>query len=578
MTGNEISKITIYKLQIDSLDSISIPKFECVRSAIRTPKKSTAKKQPRKASKTVYKLYFLKQSKKNATWYKVFKDLDLDLDTTGIPKTLVAGFILIINLNDKSFYGITGGVGHSHLKKACDIEPRFGIEIAESILSLPEIRGLVQKDTSGEVNYLNRAFRGIYNPHGDIDNLKRVLTNVRGSLKKQSKFYKTIGQSIQASNALSVNGQKDFDGIIKFVKDVDKIYQKGDKSITIPKLDHIDKKFEAALLEDLEKELVATLCRYKKGATYSLFLDNEEIGYLPDRITKYNLTFNRKKHELTTYEDVFEKVKSLLKAEPNKDRVKNLNRMTLEVTFDDETAEKKPLKYFICGDIEHDKEVYFLNNKLWFRTSEDYVSKLDHEIDNIEYIKPEVLSIIEWNPKKYKGKRAENDFNKANKSFKLLDCHLVKIDSQKGNIEFCDLLKEEEDKIYLVHVKRESGAALRALFAQVFVSAKLYAEDDTFREKVCTGDLTGDETVIKKLKPVLSKLKDKMKRDFKVIIAIHDNQPSHKVSKSANTTSEHLNGTLTTFAKVDVLDRVKSIRSMGYEVAITRIKPFPEVD
>ena len=578
MTGNEISKITLYKLQVDSLDDISLPIFKCVRTASRIPKKTTSTKTTKKNAKTLYKLYFLKQFAKPAPWYKVFKDLKLNLDAKEAPKTLAAGFILLINLNDKSFYGITGGVGHTYLKKACEIEPRFGIEIAESILSIPEIRGLVQKDTSGEVNYLNRAFRGIYNPHGDIDNLKRVLTNVRGSLKKENKFYKTIGQSIQASNSLAVNGAKDFDGILKFVKNADKIYQKGVKSISIPKLDHISKKYEADLLEKLEEELAGTLCRYKTGKTYSLFLDNEELGYLPDRITEYKLTYNRVKHKLSTYEDVFEKVKTLLKSENKKQRPDKLNRMTLEVTFDDDTTEKKPLKYFICGDVVLDNEVYFINNKQWFRTTEDYISKLDYELDNIEFIDADDLDMIEWDPKVYKGKKAENKFNNDNKAYKLLDCHLVKIDSQKGNIEFCDLLKEDEGKVYLVHVKKESGAALRALFAQVYVSAKLYAEDESFREKVFACDLTGKTTDLKKLESVLSGLRVKHKRDHNIIFAIHDTQPSHKVSKKAKTTSEYLNGTLTTFAKVDLLDRVKSVRSMGYNVAITRIKPYPEAD
>jgi hypothetical protein len=40
-------------------------------------------------------------------------------------------------------------------------------------------------------------------------------------------------------------------------------------------------------------------------------------------------------------------------------------------------------------------------------------------------------------------------------------------------------------------------------------------------------------------------------------------------------TSEVLKGALTTFTKVDLLDRATNIRAMGYDVALCRIKPYP---
>jgi len=576
MSENEIGRITVYRLNLDDIEEISFDDFVLVKiGTISTESKKKAI-APQKVNTCSYRLFFLKQHPLETNWYKVFKELNLNIDKQDIPKTLKSGFILLVNLNDESYYGVTGGVGHYYLKETCEIEHRFGIEIAEAILSLPELRGLVQKDTSGEVYYLNRVFRGQYNPQGDIDNLKRVLTNVRGTLKKDSEHYDKIGRSIQASDALSVNGKKDFLGILNFLLRVERLRKSGSKSITIPQLAHITKKYDAALLEELENELVSTLCNFQSGSTYSLFLDNEEIGYLPDRITEYRLIYDGVSHPLSTYEDVFDKVKELLLLEDISERVEKLNHMTLEVTFDDDAKESNKLKYFICGDIEYKNNVFFINNKYWYRTSEDFINRLDDELDNIEYIMAEHLALIDWDPKRFKGQMAENDFNKENKSFQCLDRHLVKIQVQKGNIEFCDLLRDEGDELYLVHVKQESGAALRALFAQVFVSSKLYAESQEFRDKVHSGDLTGDESTVKGLQPLLEKLSDRRKREFKIIIAIHDNQPSHKVIKKAKTTSQYLNGTLTTFAKVDLLDRVKAIRSMGYGVAVTRIKPFPE--
>ncbi len=144
-----------------------------------------------------------------------------------------------------------------------------------------------------------------------------------------------------------------------------------------------------------------------------------------------------------------------------------------------------------------------------------------------------------------------------------------------GNIEFCDLLKDEKDEfIYLVHVKKASGASLRGLFAQGAVSAVLYAQSLDFRQRLHRGMIQGeiDQQARKKLKD----LAGKHRYEFKVIYAIFDNTPSHTVSGTAKSTSQKLKGTLSTFAKVDLLERVIMIGSIGYHVAVTRIKPYPK--
>jgi uncharacterized protein (TIGR04141 family) len=507
----------------------------------------------------------------------VFKGLStLNIGEGKIPNTLASGFIMLVRLNNSSFYGLSGGVGHIHLKKNCKIEPRFGITLAEVILSFAELKGLEQKDTSGEVNYLNRAFRGRYNPDGDFNNLKRVLTNVRGSLRKGNEFYEEIGRSIQASDALSVNGAKTFIHIFKLLVIIDELWVSGEKKMSIPQLEHINKKFNSELLETLEKELIRTLCNYSQDDASSLFLDNEEIGYLPDRVEKYNLIFDRRRRSAESYEGVFEHVREKLESLDVDEQVTAFQRMSLELEFDDGTTEKRQLFYFICGDIEYDNNVYFANNKLWFRASDEYIDKLDFEIDNIEHITPENLDLIEWDVNRFAGQRAENQYNSENTGFLLMDCRLVKIADERGGIEFCDLLKENGGEIQLVHVKHDCGAALRALFAQGFVSAKLYAESDEFRQNVHSCQLTGvDDTFRTSADSTLRALSGKHRREIKVIFAIFDNKNSHKVPTTASTTSDYLNGTLTTFAKVDLLERVNSIRSMGYGVAITRIRPYP---
>lgn len=465
-------------------------------------------------------------------------------------------------------------LGIFHLRKHLSIEHRFGIELAQKILAIPELRGLSQRDTSGVVNTLDRVFRGPYNPHGDINNLKRVLTHVRGTLKKQNPLQAKIGSSITASDALTVNGSKRFPDIVSFLTEVEHLAAQKSTKLSIPQLEHINKKHHHMLLAELESALVEKLTNYNADEIHTLFLDNEDIGYLPDRIEYFELIYDRKKYQAATFTEVFEFVRSILSGISSvKDCQNAFHRMSLRLHFDDGVLETRELAYFLCGVLEFKNDVYFLNNRLWYKASDEFINLMEQELDNIECIDPDMIGIEVWNKDKYP---TEKDFNTAHKALIVMDRRLVKITTEKGGIEFCDLLRSNPGTVDLIHVKNDTGAALRALFAQGFVSAKLFAESNEFRTKVYSGNLKGDGPKLgSKDLTALKNLNKRHRREIKVVFAIFDDTKSHSVDPKATATSKILNGTLSTFAKVDLLDRVTNLRAMGYGVALSRIKPYP---
>lgn len=565
MADNTIKKITVFKIIADSIDAVSLPKYRLAKSDTVTIEKTAFP----------YRLHFLTEPPREAAWYAVFRPLTLALDSKHIPKTMVSGFVLVVQVG-KSVYAVTGGIGHVHLKTATKIEHRFGIELAERILSLPELRGLAQKDTSGSVIALDRVFQGIYNPVGDLSNLKRVLKLVRGTLGKKNPHYISIGHSIQASDALTVNGTKSFQGVIDFLVKVEKLAQSATKQIKIPQLSQIDRKSNASLLEALDDELVQTLRDYSPDTTINLFLDNEQVGYLPDRVTQYDLVYDRHKYTAETFQGVFQHVSDLLKQTSDlQAALQAYQKMHLRVTFDDGVYDKQALAFFVCGDVVYKNDVYFITNARWYRPSEEFLKTLDSELDNIEYIDATALGLLPWDVSNYHGQNAEKDFNQAHKNLVVLDRKLVKVDEQKGGIEFCDLLNDGNGKARLVHVKHACGAELRALFAQGAVSAELYANSEQFREKVHSAHFIGNgSTIGKTTRSVLRGFSGRPRREFVVVYAVFDDSKSHPAFPNATTTSKALAGTLTTFAKVDLLARARAIREMSYGIGVTRIKPF----
>jgi uncharacterized protein (TIGR04141 family) len=303
-------------------------------------------------------------------------------------------------------------------------------------------------------------------------------------------------------------------------------------------------------------------------------LDNEDVGYLPDRVVKFELLYKRKKYECETFVEVFQSVRTLLATLASiQDQHEALKRMNLKLTFDDEFTETRSLLYFICGDLTQRNNVYFLNNRQWYRASPDFIRVMTRELDNIECIDPDKLGLSEWDQSKFPEER---DFNKGQGGFIVMDRQCVVIANEKGPIEFCDLLKVSSDRILLIHVKPDTGAALRALFAQGFVSARLYAESESFRSNIHQGNLKmTDGGLTTSQLSVLKSLEKRHRREMRIVLAIFDDTPSHTVQPGATMTSEILKGALTTFAKVDLLDRATNIRAMGYDVALCRIKPYP---
>ncbi len=74
----------------------------------------------------------------------------------------------------------------------------------------------------------------------------------------------------------------------------------------------------------------------------------------------------------------------------------------------------------------------------------------------------------------------------------------------------------------------------------------------------------------------LASLAEKPRRKFRVVYAIYDDTPSHFLKNGiTDKVTESFSGTLTLFAKIDLLGRVQAIQALGYNVALTRIKPYP---
>jgi len=565
LTPDVLHKLSAYRLLTDEIDTFNFKGFKEVDSDVRKIGNQSFE----------YRLFFYKSAPKTASWYPAFGFLNLEKKE--VPKTLNAGFILLVKLLD-ACYAVTGGVGYIHLRKQVEIVYQFGVELAKRILTEDELRSLAQRDTGGNVNAIDRHFRGRYRPKNDVNNLRRILKNVRGQLSKANNPHvKSIGSSIQGTDALSVNGSKTFEEILQFLSAVDKLWQKGKDRIIIPSLAQLDKKVHAKLIEELKSKLIEHLVNYKEDEPQMLFLEGEQRDIFNNETTKWKLHAGRWSQEAESIVEVFGHIRDHLKQLPDaQQRLGAFDALKLRIEYDDDIAEDATLFRYICGDIVHNNNIYFLDHQSWYHASDAYVKALDTQLDNIECIDSAVLGLNEWDKNMYED---EDAFNSSHANFILLDKRLVKLPKETG-IEFCDLFGQSGAKLCLIHVKEANGAELRALFAQGSVSATLYSEVEGFKKIVHDSgfSIRGDVPELTDIqKASLAELKKKQVRELTVVYAILDETKSHTVAPGATLTSHHFSGTLSTFAKVDLLNHCQTLRSMGYGVALTRIRPHPAI-
>jgi len=568
MKSDTTSRISVYKLKTCLPLSESVPGYKVLAEG----------RAPNGDDGPYYRLCVRQCSPKTPAWLDVFTPIIVGPSEAELPHTMNAGFVLLVWVSDAT-YAATGGVGHYDLEPSFPIERRFGISLAERMLTLPELRGLEQKDTSGVVNYINRVFRPGYNPLGDIENLKRVLKSVRGKLADTNPRLAYVGSSIVAGDAVSAFGSKTFGQVIAFILTIDDVWRRGQRTLLIPRLEPIPSRSEAKLVAALDLRLADDITGLTWEGTgpldpiENLFLDNEDVGYLPDRAQHFGLASGRTRSQHASQMDALGGVRKLLRGVPREKRADTYRRARLAVTFEDGQVEERPLPYFVCGDVTYQNEVYFIVNEEWYRAGSDFMSAVDSEIDNIACLDAKELNLTPWGA----DVSSEDDYVASNRTCHVLHKKLVRIPNERAGIEFCDLMpKQVQDIVNLVHVKHAYGAELRALLAQGAVSATAYAQNTDYRKRVHCGQLDwGHEPPCKDLLRVLDSLKARQKREMRVVFAIYDDAPSHRVKSNSTRTLVRFGGTLTPFAKVDLLHRVSTLRSLGYDVALTRIKPYP---
>lgn len=130
---------------------------------------------------------------------------------------------------------------------------------------------------------------------------------------------------------------------------------------------------------------------------------------------------------------------------------------------------RETLYHHFCTEISLDGKSYFLIEKDWFEIRQTFIDKINEQCSDAirthTYNGPKM--------KKWKG----NDENEYNASYLNETGTFVFDKFTPQNIEACDLMKVDNDKIYYYHVKKGFNNSMRDLCNQVMIAARRVNED-----------------------------------------------------------------------------------------------------
>ncbi|HHT9854125.1 TPA: DUF6119 family protein, partial [Legionella pneumophila] len=307
-------------------------------------------------------LFISKNPKQVDIWWVDLYDEYLDV-IEDKPKNKVYFGVFLIS-NESLLYAVSMGKSHFYLKEFCDLD--FGINMAERIadnsnLKLKNSKLFGSKRNKSIISYQNNS-EFEYDSGESIHFLKSesIDKNIWGKMV-------SFGNSIQIE--LDITPDKLPDIVLNIESELKKdpriILPRANKVEDIKKIGELDIKLVREILTDSDADLQATETTLS-GVDF-IFLDKSEYSFL----------YNRKLHSMP------ELSIEILREFVRKNAINledDINKIKIKTADENNKGFTSPLKNFI-DYIDGDR--FFLLDGKWYQFNQNYLSFLQHQIDNL---------------------------------------------------------------------------------------------------------------------------------------------------------------------------------------------------
>ncbi|MEC2073995.1 DUF6119 family protein [Alkalihalophilus marmarensis] len=535
---------------------------------------------------------YLAKHKTTPQWKETLNELISD-DIRQI-ENISHSFLFFIK-SKNNYFAITGGKGHLVISEYKDYS--FGLEILSKIM-LPRdniIKSIADRSLQGNrfsgQQYFNKFVNLI--SENNISNYFKQINTFLTKDKIHTEFgvkikEKKEGFNFLARDSIKLGKSLNLRELDNFIKNLDRLINQVDSEYNINKfheVDHRDSLFKD-LNTELERLILKLLDQKKEDVKASnvrilnsnnLYIDCDYYVLKKRNSTGTELGRYETDVEIFDIIDVFKNFYLENIVRTNKSIIEDfLKVVSLEGYVDNERVIYERILDLLDLNIVFNNTHYILINGKWFYLDRNFIEEINKTfIDRIIPIyerSSKSLTLKNW-----KSGDEEGDYNFSyhdSEDYYVLDKMLVR------NVEICDLLKIQEDEIFLIHVKDGLAGSTRILCEQILIAmesiqAAILYNDSNFLSEYY-------QSIKNKDKPNISnssrKSAIKFLNRFKTAEEFIDNilNPSTKITfvfafKSKNH-DLYIPETITsTPAKISILNLVSQVKRFDFDLKIVEI-------
>lgn len=555
---------------------------------------------------------FYKKNPSNPKWKDFLYDIvetNEDIIKKGVGWN--EGFIMIFsNTESGRVYAISGGSGYHIFQEY--INDDFGIDILSRLIKKEDkiLKSVKEKSVVGGVLGATKYFRNNYNLF-ENDSFGKIYQELKANLNTDyldkfgftSSDFKNDSTCI-AKASFKINKSIIFEQIFRIVEGCEYVFENPDNKpelepVQINSVKKLTRKRDQDLINRLDEKLNDQLwARYEKEkGSFDFDLchkDFEKYLSADKYVIKKNNSKNnyfdesefRDEYGLVNMDIVFEKIKEQDDAPNEKNDFIELIRSLVVYSYNEEDEDKYITRGSIIshvfGDVSLDGGTYFFIDNNWYEIDDRFKDELNSSCDS--FIKDNYNNGLNDKAWDYNNddseKRGENYYNKQfisdnPKSDKILVLDKITPD----NIEMCDIMKWNDDNLYLYHVKAGFCNTMRDLCSQIFIAANRVKSDlDASREYI--GSIydtlarvkTSDDDYYKNAgaqtdkitKEEFIKIFSDKKKNLVFVISVLDTGSERKLNTGVSKFNSNI-------AKFSLQELIKGMRGLGVELKITQI-------
>ncbi len=407
-------------------------------------------------------------------------------------------FVMIIESNKNcNIYIAAGGLGYHAISEIIDED--FGVDILSRLIK-PEdkiLKSVKEKSVIGGILGTTKHFRKNLN-FFENDGFGKIYQELKTSINKEilkSKFGFTDDDLKRETTCLAkasfkINRSITLEHLSIIISGCEYVLENPDNNpdlepICINSVEKIIKKQKPQLIESLEKKLIEQLwSRYSNpedGDDFGLCHRDFESYLTADKyiVTKGKKNFFNEfefkdEDKLDNIDILFKQIKNFENSPQDIDQFSDLITSLAINSYSSENVNSAKtidsIFKHIFGEITLNNEKYFFVDNNWYRIKNDFITKLNQHCQSFIVKHSDNGLNKEWDY----GNQNENSYNASY----VDDSQTLVLDKiTPNNIEPCDVLKWDDDCLYLYHVKAGFSNTMRDACSQVQIAASRILND-----------------------------------------------------------------------------------------------------